>query len=85
MGGVEAVEETVAAADGDREDPEVELVHQAVLQQRAVELPGAEFQDVLARLRLELGDLARDVRAEERGVPLGLPSTSLMRRTWAGR
>ena len=47
--GVDAVEDPLTASHGDGEQPEVELVDEVLLHQRAVELAGAELQDVSHR------------------------------------
>lgn len=51
--------------------------------QRAVELAGAELQDVLAGPLFQLGYLVGDVSLEKRCVPVGL-SGWLRRHTWGG-
>jgi hypothetical protein len=52
VGDVVALEQAGAGAGDDREDPEVVLVDQLVLQQGPVERAGAERQDVLVGVRV---------------------------------
>ena len=43
MGGIDSVEETLAAPRSDGENPEVELVNEVVLHERAVKFAGAKL------------------------------------------
>lgn len=70
---IDPVEQVLAASDGDGEYPEVELVNEVVLHQRAVELARAELQEVLAGLLLQLGHLGGDVPFDKGCVPLQWP------------
>ena len=72
MGHVETVQETLPAAGDDGEEPKVKFVDQVALDQRPVELAGAELQNVLAGLSLQLGHLVGDVPCDQRRVPPGL-------------
>jgi len=72
VGRLDALDEPLAAAGKNGEDPEVELIDESVRDQRPVELAGAELQDVLAGLLLELRDFLRDVAVDDRRVPRGL-------------
>jgi len=72
MGGIDSVEETLAAPRSDGENPEVELVNEVVLHERAVKFAGAKLQDAPAGLLLQASHLAGDVTADERCIPLGL-------------
>ena len=69
VGRVDPLDEPLAAAGEHREEPEVELVHQPVLDERAVELAGAVLQQVAAGLLLERRDALGGVALDDRGVP----------------
>jgi hypothetical protein len=67
------LEETPATAHDDRIDPQAVLVDEVVLHQRPGEGAAAVDLELVARLLLQLGDLVRDIRRDERRVvPLGL-------------
>jgi hypothetical protein len=73
MGGlIDSVEEPLTAPRSDGENPEVELVDEIVLHERAVEFAGAILQDIPACLLLQAGYLPRDIGTQERRVPLDL-------------
>src|SRR5918998_4293551 len=59
------LEELLAATHDDGVNHEVQLVEQAVVEQRADKPAAAGDRDVLARLLLELGDLLLDVLAQQ--------------------
>src|SRR5438270_4981941 len=66
-------EQTLAAAEHDREDHQTVCVDKAVLHQAVDQAAASVNQDVAARLRLQPGDLAGDVAPDHLGVlPRGL-------------
>ena len=72
MRDLDAVDQPLAASGQHGEDPEVELVEEAVREQRAVELAGAELEQVLARLLLQRRDSLGSVALDDRCVPGGV-------------
>src|SRR5579864_1218147 len=65
---VAAVEEALAAPQGNRINEETQEIHEVVLQQRAGESSAAANQDVLPGLLLEPGYLLRGVSFDQVGV-----------------
>src|SRR5688572_12497347 len=58
-------EDSLAAAEHQRIDQQVQFVHEVVLEQRVHELTAAIEKDVLARLRLQRAHLVHDVVADD--------------------